>query len=265
MWKPSWFSEHPSQSSGSNTSWHFLLSGQLILWTQANQSLLASKQIFPKHLLEKPQRANQTNSCMLCPHLQGVTSLQVISHPCWKERLCGPHWTQASFFKISCFNLKALGGSFGRQIWSWDCCLLFQSQRDSKYRQPGARFGLEMQTLTIAAKKSKDIPAAVVESTELHRVPTWCLHLWVLACLSVYRSGMCFFPAECCQVTWWHSEITLHYIWLALVSCCHRGKASVVKDLQMALWNWGLPPGAEEGLSPEPQSARRRRGLETAQ
>lgn len=52
-------------------------------------------------------------------------------------------------------------------------------------------------------------------------------------------------------------EITLRYIWLALASCCHRGKASVVKDLQTALRNWGLPPGAE-GRPPaqSPQSAR---------
>lgn len=60
-----------------------VLSGQLILWTQANQSLLAFKQIFPKHLLEKPQ-GNQARPVLLYSVLtsRDGTSLQVISHPC---------------------------------------------------------------------------------------------------------------------------------------------------------------------------------------
>lgn len=81
-----------------------VLSGHLILWRHADHSLLSSKQIFPKYLLEKPQ-GNQARPVLLSSVLtsRGGTSLQVISHPCWKEA-CRPHWTQAKFPQ----NLPAL-------------------------------------------------------------------------------------------------------------------------------------------------------------
>lgn len=67
---------------------------------------------------------------------------------------------------------------------------------------------------------------------------------------------MHFFPVEYGQGDLM-TLLRLHYMWLALGSCCHLGKATVVKERQMALRNWGPAPGAE-GRPPaqSPQSAR---------
>lgn len=116
----------------------------------------------------------------------------------------------------------------------------------------------------MAAKKSKDIPAAV---GRVYRGSTGSLPgvytcgyspAWVCA-----RSGMCFFPAECCQgdlMTLLRLHYTLYMTCSSVLpsweSQCGEGPADGLVELRATSRSWGRPQPRKPTVSKKPGAWR---------